>query len=442
LTHALPSLLAAWSRRLAFVALFVAPVVLVGLRHRRGEDRLLLPGRTSDGHHQIESRCSECHTPLEGVTDRACLRCHGESLSARNDSHSVARFDDPGKSAQLHLVDARTCLTCHREHRPEARLRGSVTVGTDFCFGCHATIAVDRPSHAGFEPGGCAASGCHNYHDNRANYRDFLLRHRGEPALRDDPRVAPVPPLPPPPAPPVAQVPAGQSHAKLEEATREWAASIHATAQVGCPTCHQQKDWSWTVGDGVCASCHGDQRTAFFSGKHGMRQAVGLAAMTPAAARLPMRSDATDKVLGCQSCHPAHRHDRISAAVVACEGCHDDVHTLAYRGSPHFLAWQRELAGEAPAGTGVSCATCHLPRQTIRPRDGAPGVRVQHNQNANLHPPDRMARDVCLSCHGLGFALAALADPVLVSRNFRGQPGPAPTGMTLVDKGATHEPNP
>jgi hypothetical protein len=68
-------------------------------------------------------------------------------------------------------------------------------------------------------------------------------------------------------------------------------------------------------------------------------------------------------------------------------------------------------------------------------------VRVQHDQNANLRPPDRMARDVCLTCHGLGFSLAALADPALVARNFRGQPGPVVTGMTLVEKGAARDGN-
>jgi predicted CXXCH cytochrome family protein len=437
-----PSLLVAWLRRLLYAGLFAAPVVLVGLRHRAGQDQLLLPGPTSDGHHQIESRCPECHTPLRGVTDEACLRCHGDSLSARNDSHPLARFDDPGKAAQLRLVDARTCLTCHREHRPEARQHGSVTVAADFCFGCHSTVTSDRPSHAGLAADSCASSGCHNYHDNRATYRDFLQRHRGEPELRPGAHVAALPPWPRPAQPPVAEVPPDERHDGIEEATRDWQASAHAAGQVGCPTCHQpDREWRWTVDDSVCASCHGDQRAAFVSGKHGMRLAVGLSAMTPATARLPMRGDAAGKALGCGSCHTAHRYNRVSAAVIACEGCHDDSHTLAYRASPHFQAWQRELAGDAPAGSGVSCATCHLPRQIIRARDRVAGVRVQHDQNANLRPPDRMARDVCLTCHGLGFSLAALADPALVARNFRGQPGPVVTGMTLVEKGAARDGN-
>ena len=33
-----------------------------------------------------------------------------------------------------------------------------------------------------------------------------------------------------------------------------------------------------------------------------------------------------------------------------------------------------------------------------------------------------MIRPVCLDCHGLGFAINALADSGLVARNFRGRP--------------------
>jgi hypothetical protein len=33
-----------------------------------------------------------------------------------------------------------------------------------------------------------------------------------------------------------------------------------------------------------------------------------------------------------------------------------------------------------------------------------------------------MIRSVCLDCHGLGFAIDALADPALIANNFKGQP--------------------
>ncbi len=47
---------------------------------------------------------------------------------------------------------------------------------------------------------------------------------------------------------------------------------------------------------------------------------------------------------------------------------------------------------------------------------------MQHNQNANLRPNEKMLRSVCLECHSLGLSIDALADPELVRRNFGGQP--------------------
>ena len=179
----------AWPRRFFYGLLFCAPIGLLGTRLWRGENALFVPGRTSDGHHQIENECSLCHDPFGGAKDDACLACHGPSLKARDDSHAPAKFDDPARAAQLALVDARSCVGCHREHRAEARLRGSVTVPSTFCIGCHAEIRQERPNHAEFSDSGCASAGCHNYHDNRALYRDFLAKDRGSPGLRADPRV-------------------------------------------------------------------------------------------------------------------------------------------------------------------------------------------------------------------------------------------------------------
>jgi hypothetical protein len=46
---------------------------------------------------------------------------------------------------------------------------------------------------------------------------------------------------------------------------------------------------------------------------------------------------------------------------------------------------------------------------------------------------DRMARDVCMHCHGLGFSLESLADRELVERNFIGSPAAGiRTSMTFV----------
>lgn len=74
-----------------------------------------------------------------------------------------------------------------------------------------------------------------------------------------------------------------------------------------------------------------------------------------------------------------------------------------------------------PEDQAVSCATCHLPRETRRVK-GHEKVWVNHNQNHNLRPNEKMIRSVCMDCHGLGFAIDALADQDLIQRNFTGRP--------------------
>lgn len=180
----------------------------------------------------------------------------------------------------------------------------------------------------------------------------------------------------------------------------------------------------------ACTACHGPEVKGFLAGKHGMRLAQGLSPMSPALARLPMQKDAHDKSLGCTSCHGAHGFDTRRAAAQACLTCHSDRHSLAYRDSPHHQSWQRELAGELPAGSGVSCAGCHMPRIGHRTPDDVTRTLVQHNQNENLRPSEKMIRPVCLECHGLRFGIDSLADEGLVARNFKGRPA---AGVKSID---------
>src|SRR5215213_9137677 len=78
------------------VATLVLPATLFAISvQRKAGRRVLVPGPTSSGHHQIEERCESCHTPFGGVSEAACLRCHEAALVRQDDSHAVARFDDP-----------------------------------------------------------------------------------------------------------------------------------------------------------------------------------------------------------------------------------------------------------------------------------------------------------------------------------------------------------
>jgi hypothetical protein len=150
-----------------------------------------------------------------------------------------------------------------------------------------------------------------------------------------------------------------------------------------------------------------------------------------------MHEAAAHQQLTCTTCHGAHRFDVQHAAASACLDCHADDHTSAWQASPHGHLWQAELAGHAEPGSGVSCATCHMPREEQDVSDWMSRIVVEHNQSATFAPNSKMIRPACLHCHGLGFALDALADRDLITRNFDGKPGVHVQSMDLAR--ADHE---
>lgn len=394
------------------------------------ERSVFLPGDTTDGHYQIEVSCETCHT--DNFSDRsemqdACVECHSAELERADDSHPLSKFTDPRNADRVEILDARLCITCHQEHRPEVTSTMGLSLPGDYCYQCHEKVGEERPTHRDLAFDSCASAGCHNFHDNKALYEDFLVEHRNEPALKAEgfvPAIAPVKwaldtalePL----GPDEQDAPSGVALAP--EGLADWSASGHAMAGVNCSDCHAPQQAAWTDAPerAVCNDCHANANDGFEAGRHGMRLAADLSPMQPHLARLPMHDEAGSTSLDCNACHSAHAYDTQTAAVESCLGCHADDHSLAYRDSKHFFAWQAELAGDAPPGSGVSCATCHLPRV---PTPGANGLaRVAHNQNDFLRPNEKMIRSVCMDCHGLPFSIDSLADPALIHTNFRGQP--------------------
>ncbi|MBX9811817.1 MAG: cytochrome c3 family protein [Burkholderiales bacterium] len=418
---------------------------------------LFLPGQTSHGHYQIELACESCHTdPLGGkdVLQDACVNCHGAELKEADDKHPKSKFTDPRNADRVARIDATNCVTCHAEHKPEITAAMGVTVPRNFCAHCHSgenDIGKERPSHAGMDFGTCADAGCHNFHDNRALYEDFLLRHRHEPDLlakmqlpaRDFAAVVRELPGYPADRYPLRQLDAGGADAPAgmqvdQGIVRDWLATAHARAGVNCSACHQAPAdggarWTDHPDHKACAGCHQSEVKGFLAGKHGMRLDQGLPAMKPGMARLAMKAGAADKTLGCTSCHGAHRFDTRRAAVEGCLACHNDRHSLAYRMSPHYALWLKEMSGEAPPGSGVACASCHLPRIAHK-SDDVSRMLVQHNQNDNLRPSEKMIRPVCMNCHGLGFTLDALADPGLVAGNFNGRPSRHVQSLDMAER--------
>lgn len=408
----------AWASSTALGTAFLAYSLLGG----GSERRLFMPGATSDGHHQIELECDACHTAAFAAADElqaACERCHAAELARAKDSHPKSKFTDPRNAARVEALDARYCVTCHQEHRTEATLPAGLTLPEDYCVKCHSTVAEERPSHRGLSFSSCDDAGCHNFHDNRALYEDFLV------ARADEPRLLSSSPQLPSHEPRRGEV---LSPAEREAALRQglpgreleaWASSAHGRARTECSACHAgDTDRFGPVPPARCGSCHASELETWQAGKHGVRTALDLPPMQPGAARLPMLDAASGRELTCNACHASHADDGEHAAYRACLGCHSDTHSLAYASSRHAESFEAERRGAGPPGSGVSCATCHLPEQS-----SDDGQRItQHNQNDNLRPNEKMIRTVCNRCHGLGFSIDALADAALVRSNFNRAP--------------------
>ena len=387
----------------------------------------LLIGDATHGHYQIEMACSSCHTEAFGGTEvlqDACMSCHANELKQAFDSHPKKKFTDPRNADLIEIIDARYCISCHTEHQKEQTLEIGLTIPKDYCYHCHEDIGEERESHKELAFDSCASSGCHNYHDNRALYEAFLVTNANQPWLKEIARVSQTnnAKLNALPKKPIYDAPA-ELVAAHPDIAKEWQHTAHAGAGVSCVSCHHDKKSNWITKPNIdqCKSCHSKESEGFLSGKHGMKLIAESTAIKPSDARLEFNHEALDQAHGCNSCHSAHTFDRQQAASERCLSCHADQHSLAFMTSPHGLLWKKELLGEIPSGEGVSCATCHMPKLSEK-TDGTVIVHIEHNQNANLRPNEKMIRPVCMQCHSLEFSIDALADHELIRSNFNRRP--------------------
>ena len=401
-----------------FILWFIASVSAASLLSYnmfvKDEKTLFIPGETSHGHYQIELKCSACHTPFMGVKQDACMKCHEDEMKDIRDSHPENKFSDPRNFDMVSKLDARKCVTCHQEHKPHVTDKFGVTLPEDYCKNCHEEIGNERESHKGLAFNTCNNTGCHNYHDNRALYEGFLIKHYGQEDHLTNASEIQLEKRPEKPQP----VADGKSPMN-PIIHQEWLSTAHAKANVNCNDCHtsdEKPEWSNKVSYKTCQDCHTKETDGFLKGRHGMRIAAGLSPMTPELAKLPMNKSAAHTELNCISCHSDHRFDLKKAAVDACLKCHSDTHSLKYKESPHFTHWQRDSRNNENT-LGVSCATCHMPRVKKFGK-----VTVEHNQSATIRPNEKMLRTSCMKCHGLDFSMNALADEELIQNNFKGEP--------------------
>lgn len=396
------------------------------------DKRGFLPGKTSIGHHQFEIQCQRCHDGFAPVKNSACLECHSTAWQ-QQDVHPPSLWQAPLYQPQLAKLDATQCTACHREHRAEVMPLShlsSVTVPVDFCQSCHADTPT-QASHQGFSFEQCST--CHQYHRDQAMQPQFLEPHRAE---ADTDKTAAVP------RSNLLQYYRTQAQHPLQPLTlkqhdapetsnfnlaQDWEGSSHAQIGVNCTACHQASpqslqpaspSWLEVPPPEFCKSCHATELAGFLAGSHGIRTTLGLPTLHTELADLPMKPLVKTRHLSCVACHSAHAFKRQEAAVEACLECHHDNHSRAYKTSPHYPLWQQQQAGTLAQGQGVSCATCHMPREVRAER-----VVVEHNISANLRSEQPMVT-VCIACHGLAFSLDSLATERLHKDNFSSRPAP------------------
>lgn len=423
----------------------------------------LLIGDTSHGHYQIELACNSCHIDAFGGTEvlqQACMNCHADELEQAHDSHPKKKFIDPREAYRLEIIDARYCISCHTEHQEEQAHPMGVTLPDDYCYHCHEDVIEDRESHKDLAFDSCASSGCHNFHDNRALYEDFLVKNANKPWLDQTAKMlaannassnfqhykesfAPTNELVRKGIKALNQ----KKSAENKDVTDSWTHTSHAQASVECSDCHtngKNQLWIDKPNHEQCINCHQQESEGFFAGKHGMRLSpdvdAKLDAIRPIESHLEFNENAHNAQQGCNSCHNAHEFNTQFASVDACLQCHNDTHSKAFLSSPHGNLWKQASLLEIDESQAVSCATCHLPRiekatsgikvdkgntesnNFSKSLQNKTSVIVEHNQNFYLRPNEKMIRPVCMKCHSLSFSIDALADQLLIENNFSGQP--------------------
>ena len=422
--------------------LFITLMYLGYLYQFDNIEKVIVPGESSHGHYQIELACHLCHDVGAGLKENACESCHAEELERVNDSHPTVKFRDPRNAERIDRIDARYCVTCHKEHRLEVTNDMGVTLPEDYCYYCHQEIGEERPTHKGLPYDSCASAGCHNFHDNTALYERFLAKHLDEPNLKE-PALIPgrsssqdegEGPLK------VEDIDKPENVAFSQEELHEWETTAHAKAGVNCRACHMVTEegsteavWQDYPPFIVCSECHEYETETFLNSHHGMRLAHGFSPMTPEMARQPMKVESHMNELSCASCHQAHDFNTQFASTEACLKCHDDEHSREFKNSKHYQLFEEAQQGGRNAREGVGCVTCHMPRIETR-NFGETTVVVNHNPNDFLRPNEKMVRSVCLHCHGLQYTLDSLADPNLIKNNFQGDPSVHVESLEMVRK--------
>lgn len=391
----------------AKIILFCAVAGFIGLlaAFKGAATTLFLHAPLSSAHARLEADCQACHEPWNGATSEKCLSCHKRNLA--HDTHSKERLINPVKAKPVDRLKEASCIECHREHQP---VKASGYTGPEgLCAKCHPPESLPPGRHFSGEKGSCQKAGCHRYHTN-ITYREIAYGNRLR-FLQTSKIIAKKEPAP------YKKLDINELERMRKDSfysvkpavTSRYEISRHSGGEATCGSCHKSENGSVELAPKVtvCLPCHKTETKTFLNGAHGAAE----------------RSHNTGAFFGhetgervtCGSCHDSHSLRLEDARIKACEKCHDSAHSKSYRGSGHY----RYLSDPTFASkklTGVDCAGCHMPR--LHETGGA----TDHNESLSVSTKERMARTVCVQCHGLYFSLSSLYNDIIVTSNFTYSP--------------------
>lgn len=232
---------------------------------------------------------------------------------------------------------------------------------------------------------------------------------------------------------------------KTPAAVRQWEASAHARANIGCEKCHGTDHekilrGETTVNMAVCAPCHKRAYDGHRASRHGMALHTGWGctrtlpdrdkrecrfcheegSLQPLSGVQCARFLKQSKEMGengcnschrvetsCASCHSNHATDlKIVRDPASCAKCHMGPD------HPQWEMWQTSQHGtlHASTGSGPACQTCHMPGASHNVSAGITKSTGSSPYPAEKAAPERAKMlDICGQCHAAGFVLREFA---------------------------------
>ena len=231
-------------------------------------------------------------------------------------------------------------------------------------------------------------------------------------------------------------------HQKLDPGMdKQWRASAHFRANVGCADCHgSDHDAVFAakgkVSAGVCGACHEKEVRDFAESGHAGAELAALSDARFLAQSQAMQEEgcmgchkvgarfADGSVGGCNACHPGHEFSAAFArepeACAVCHGGPDHPVMEAYKTSVHGVLYYYDRDPEK----SPSCATCHMPEGyhghvpniglgavftgAVLEEDFVPNLGMRRLTRAEFEANRKKMLGVCAPCHSNRFARESL----------------------------------